>query len=320
MAREYLVITGEGDGYSSWGTFVPGGGGTVGGPPLIIQLTDSNLFTLRKTPVRWTIRSAGGYNRRVLSGSFKTMTTGALNNLVLFGSQTAQLLRWIQPISAGSGFDLPSCTIDHAIVMEDGSNTTIYQRYLGVKVAGWQFTSNSDASLCRLSLTSLIARSCTNDISFADPLYSSYPVDAPFVHQHATTVTINTDRSVTGFDQFTATGRHLLDPRFFNSTNLSYLKYCGRDMDWSVTFPYVLKTDRTALFENTGTGFGVQPVTMTITYTIPASHSMTLNFEGNSLIGSVTDDLNFNQLFMQNITGWSQVDSSALTDFAATST
>lgn len=341
MAREYLVIYPENNtlgGYSpaNWGNFpnTPS--------PVYIQLTDSNAFTLRPVPVRWTIRSAGGYNRRVLSGSFKTLTTGNLNNLVIFGSQANSLwfgssFAWLVPYSYSSGgstiYELPSCSIDHVIADESGVFTQITKRYLGVKVSAWSFTSNSDASLARLSLT-LFAKSFQNSgfspAIASDPAYSSYPGapgDPPYVHQHASAnVTFGatgsaSNRYQSGFDQFTVNARHMLDPRFFNSTNIAYLRYCGRDMDYSITFPYRVDVtnDRVTLFESSSTLTGVTPVTMNITYSIPGtSHTFEFDFKTNSLVGTITDDLNFSQLFMQNITGWSQVDSTALTDFAIT--
>lgn len=336
MAREYLVIYPEnnvngGASPSNWGAFpnTPA--------PVYIQLTDSNAFTLRPSPVRWTIRSAGGYNRRVLSGSFKTLTTGALNNLVVFGGQASSLwfggFSWLMPYSyTASGstvYELPSCSIDHVIADESGSFTQVTKRYLGVKVAAWSFTSNSDASLARLSLTSLFAKSFQNSgfspaIS-SDPAYSSYPSDPPYVHQHASSdVTFQAtggtpnNRYQSGFDQFTMNVRHMLDPRFFNSTQIAYLRYCGRDVDYSVTFPYLITpvNDRVVLFESSSTLTGVTPVTAHITYSIPGTgHTFKFNFQTNSLVGTISDDLNFNQLFMQNLTGWSQVDSSSLSDF-----
>jgi hypothetical protein len=332
MSREYLLIYPEGNSPSSWGVF-PGTGS-----PTYIQLTDSNAFTLRPAPVRWTLRSASGYNRRILSGSFKTMTTGALNNMVVFGSQVGFWMNWLQPYQIGgtSAYELPSCSIDHVIIDESGSQNQIQKRYLGVKVGAWSLTSNSDASLMRLSLTNLIAKQYQNPTISpsipSDPAYNNYPpissTDSPFVHQHASTVVLGatpggTDRHLTGFDQFTVNVRHMLDPRFFNSTQIAYLRYCGRDVDWSLTFPYRIdaSNDRVSLFENQlTTGLGTVPITMNITYSIPSSHTLALNMETNALIGSVTDDLNFNQLFMQNITGWNQVDSSTLTDFVATYT
>ena len=321
MAREFLRITGE----TTWGTYDPSGGPI--GSPMIIQLTDSNAFTLRKMPVRWTIRSAGGYNRRVQSGSFKTSVTGALSNLVIYGSQIAQWLAWINPYASGSAFDLRSCTIDHAIVLEDGSNTVFYTRYLGVKVGGWQITSNADASLLRLNLTELVGKTTSTITStdFPEPAFTDYPSGSPFVHQLASTIYLGATTSPstpirTEFDTFQVTGKHLLDPRFFNATTIAYLKYCGRDMDWSISFPFKRSDDRTSLFENTGTGLGVVPVTMNVTYTIPASNTFTMDFKTNSLLGGVADALDYNRLFTQTITGWSQVDSTSASDFSMSST
>lgn len=314
MAREYLRITPE----LTWGAYQPGGAHTI------IQLTDSNSFTLRQMPVRWTIRSAGGYNRRVQSGSFKTLIRGALSNLVIYGSQVSAFLTWIEPTLTGSTYDLSSYTIDHMIVMEDAAHTIAGKRYLGVKVGGYQITSNSDASLMRISLTDLIAKSTTsiNSTDFTEPLFSAYPNDTPFVHQHASIVLLGSSggssRLTTGFDTFQVNVKHMLVPSFFNSTTIAYLTYCGRDADWSLSLPYITKSDRESLFENTGSGLGVVPVVMKVVYTSvtgAVTSTFTLDFQANSLLGSVTDSLDYNRLFMQNITGWSQVDSSSLNDF-----
>lgn len=318
MAREYLRLTPETNGNPTlWGQFQSGNLGSA----LTIQLTDSNAFTMRPAPIRWTIRSAGGYNRRVQTGSSKTVLAGALNNLVLYGSQVAAWINWIQPYQIGGTnvYDLNSYTIDHALVMEDGSNTTVYRRYLGVKVGGWQISSNSDNQLLRLSLTELTGKAAASpnitSADFSEPAYSAYPSDTPFVHEHASTATMGgTSRVVTGFDQLQVTGKNLLDPRFFNSTTISYLKYCGRDIDWSIQLPYINSSDRTSLFE------GVTASAFSVAYSIPASHTLTFSFENQNILGAVGDSLDFNQLFMQTISGWSQVDSSATNDFVPTST
>lgn len=305
MAREYLRITTE----STWGTYDAGGSATI------VQLTDSNSFTMRPNPVRWTIRSAGGYNRRWQSGSSKTIVSGALNNLVVYGSQISAWLAWIQPTGSAPGpYDLPSCTIDHSIEMEDGSNTNVFRRYLGVKVGGWQLTSSADSQLLRLSFTSLVGKSAAAITSsdFAEPAATSYPSGTPFVHEHASAMTLSSSR--TEFDSFQVTGTNLLDPRFFNGTTISYLKYCGRDIDWSIMFPYIISTDRTSLYE------GTTASSMSITYTIPASNTLTMNFESQNIIGGVADALDYNRLFTQTISGWSQVDTSVASDFVATST
>lgn len=305
MAREFLRVTTE----SVWGTYDSGGTATI------VQLTDSNSFTMRPAPVRWTIRSAGGYNRRWQSGSSKTVVSGALSNLVVYGSQISAWLAWMQPTGAAPGpYDLPSCTIDHVIQMEDGGNTKVYRRYLGVKVGGWQLTSNADSQLLRLSFTSLVGKSFATITSsdFSEPAANAYASGTPFVHEHASAMTLGTSR--TEFDAFQVTGTNLLDPRFFNGTTISYLKYCGRDIDWSITFPYVISTDRTSLYENTSAS------SMSITYTIPAAQTLTLNFESQNIVGGVADSLDFNRLFTQTISGWSQVDTSASTDFSGTST
>ncbi len=120
MARQFLRFTPE----TTYGTYNSSGTATF------VQIDQNNPFTMRPVPVRWSIRSAGGFNRRVQTGSSKTSLQGNLNSLC-YGSQMAAFSSWI---FASSSNVLPSATIDHVIVMDDPSSTKVYRRYLGVMV------------------------------------------------------------------------------------------------------------------------------------------------------------------------------------------
>ena len=304
MAREFLQCTNE----TTWGVY------NTSGTHTILQLTDSNQFTVRPGPMRWEIRSAGGYNRRVQTGSSKFAISGVLNNNIVYGSQA---MFWATALgvtgTAPGPYDLPSYTIDHCIVMEDASNTKVYRRYLGCKFAQWQFSASSDTQLLRLNLN-IIGGPYANITAtdFPEPACSAYPYDPPFVLEHASTFLLGTTGSRMEFDRFQVTGANLVDATFFNQTHYTRVKYCGRNIDGAIVFPYVVTTDRSD-FE----AFSAHPASVTFTN---GSHTLAFNFENATYTTAVNDQLDYNRVFLQGLTFADFFDSSVCNDFTLTAT
>jgi hypothetical protein len=299
MARQYLRLTPE----ASWGVYA------AAGTPILIPIDKANPFTLRPTPIPWEIRSAGGGNRRVQTGSQRTSCKGALHTLV-YGSQAAALAPWICATADGV---LGSVTLDHAIQIEDGS-TTAYRRYLGVMVEQAQFRCGEDDPLLRLRLDLVAQQPAT--ISGTDlpmPTATDYPSDVPYVFQHLSGgVSVVASRAE--FASFQCTIKNKLDVRFMASQFPTRIKYCGRDVDLSTQFPYIVTTDRAHLE-------AVDLVAASMTFTNGA-HTLGFAMNSKNVIAGVGDDLALDTIFLQGIELHNFFDASADTpnDFTLTAT
>jgi tail tube protein len=299
MARQYLRLTPE----ASWGVYA------AAGTPILLPIDKANAFTLRPAPIPWEIRSAGGGNRRVQAGSQRTSCRGALHTLV-YGSQAATLAPWICADAAGV---LGSVTLDHAIQLEDGG-TTAYRRYLGVMVERARFRCGEDDPLLRLELD-LVAQQPA-PISGADlprPAATDYPGDVPYVFQHlAGGFSVVAPRAE--FASFQCTITNKLDVRFMASQFPTRIKYCGRDVDLSTRFPYIVTTDRAHLE-------AVDPVAASMTFT-NGSHTLGFAMNSKNVIAGVGDDLALDTIFLQGIELHNFFDAGAGTpnDFTLTAT
>lgn len=299
MAREFLRLKAE----TTWGTY------NNASNPIYVQLDQNNAFTMRANPVRWgPIRTAGGYNRRVQTGSAKTSLTGNLNILV-YPSQQADLAPLIVATSANV---LKSFTADHGIVMEDGSSTKVYRRYLGCMVQQASFTSGEQNQLCRWGLQLIAKQPATiTSTDLPEPAVTDYPSDSPYVFENASgAFTFGSSRAE--FEEFNITIKNMLDPRFMASQYLTRLKYAGRDVDYSTRFPYITTTDRSN-YES------VTAVSASITYT-SGSNSMAFQFNSKNFLAKVDDDLALDKVYLQGVDGECYFDPSAGTpnDFSLT--
>lgn len=300
MARQYLRITPE----TTWGTFNGAGTG------VIVQLDRANAFTMRPTPIVWTIRSAAGNNLRQQQGSAKTSVKGALS-MLCYGSQMATLVPWICATPSGV---LGSATIDHAVVMDDAANTTVYRRYLGVMVDQAQFTASEQNPLLNVQLTLTAKQPATiTATDFPEPAGPDYPSDTPYLFEQASGgLTLGTSRAE--FDSFTVHIQNKLDAHYMASQYLTRLKYCGRDVDWTARFPYATTVDRADLEAQT-------PVSGSIVLTNGA-HTLTMDLKSKNYIAKATDDLQLDKLHMQAIDIQAFLDPTAATptDFTLTAT
>ncbi len=299
MARQYLRLTPE----ASWGVYA------AAGTPILIPIDKANPFTLRPTPIPWEIRSAGGGNRRVQTGSQRTSCKGALHTLV-YGSQAAALAPWI---CADANGVLGSVTLDHAIQIEDGS-TAAYRRYLGVMVEQAQFRCGEDDPLLRLRLDLVAQQPATiSGTDLPQPAATDYPGDVPYVFQHlAGGFSVVASRAE--FATFQLTVKNPLDVRFMASQYPTRIKYCGRDVDLSTRFPYIVTTDRAHLE-------AVDLVAASMTFTNGA-HTLGFAMNSKNVIAGVGDDLALDTIFLQGIELHNFFDASAGTpnDFTLTAT
>lgn len=303
-AREFLRITPE----TTWGTY--NGSGT----PAIIDLDADNAYTVRPKVIRTTVRTAGAGNRRNRSIANKTGLSGNFN-LIVRGSQGAAVAAWLTPASPGAATAAPSMTIDHCILLEDGS-TQVYSRDLGVVVAQAQLQCSEQAPLLRAQLQLIgKSRASITSTDFPEPAATDYASDPYYLFTHlASGFTLGSSRSE--FDSFSLTVKNMLDARFFASSTITRLRYCGRDVDFSIGFPYKVATDRSNYEGNT-------PAAASAVFTIPSpSHTLTLQMNSAVYYDGVEDDLSQDKVFMQSCSLQAFFDSAAGTpgDFTITGT
>jgi hypothetical protein len=300
MARQYLRITPE----TTYGTYASGNTHTV------IQLDQSNPFTMRPMPIFWSIRTAGGFNGRWQKGSAKTSLGGNLNT-ICYGSQMAA---FVPLISATTGNVLKSFTIDHAIVMDDSGSTTVYRRYLGVMCQQAQITASEQNQLMRMSLQLIGQQPATiTGTDFPEPAATAYPIDAPYVFEQVSgAFTLGSSRAE--LEEFNLTIKNYLDPRFMASQYLTRCKYCGRDVDFSTRFPYIVTVDRSDLES-------VTAVAASAAFTNGA-HTLTFQMNSNNFYAKVDDDLALDKVHLQSVDMECYFDTTAGTpfDFVLTAT
>ena len=298
---EYIRVTKE----AVWGVFntTPGAGEQIW-----IQIDQSNAFSMRPEPVRYEIRSQGSTNRRVQTGSAKTKLAGNLSTF-LYPEQASTLLNWGCTVSSGV---IGSCTIDHAIVMEDGGPTTIYQRYLGTRVNQAQFAGTEESTTMRLSLQ--LTAQQTAAITGTDlplPALTLFPISTPYLFQQCLgAMTLNGSR--TEFNKLDITWKNILDATFNASRYVTRIKWCGRDVDWTLNNVYQVGTDRPNLET-------VTPVTGQVVFT-NGTQVLTFNMYSKNYTASVKDDLPLDKVFYQELSMQCYLDASAGSDFDLTKT
>jgi hypothetical protein len=301
MAREFLRLTPE----ATWGVF-----DNTQTNHVIVDLDSSNAFGMRPKPKTVDTRTAGAFNRRVKRSGTKMDVSGALK-MIVRGSQATLLTPWID---AGGAARPSSMTIDHCAVREDTGATKVYRRYLGSLVKDVTFASQMSDQLLHASFN-LFAKSFDATITasdFPEPAATDYASDAFFLYEHAGALTVGSSR--TEFDKFQCKITNHYDAAFMNPASpwISRATYCGRDVDWEASLPYLVSIDRSNLESITS-------VSGAVTFT-NGSHTLVFNMKSTNFYADVTDDFQLDKTFMQGLKMQAFYNASDATDFALTST
>ena len=210
-----------------------------------IRLDHDNAFPDRPEPIRWQIRGAEGNNRRMQTGSQQVRTRFSLD-CALYYSQAKVLLPWACTPDAGPPEALPTCTVDHLIVL-DGGSTTVRQGYLGctVKNFGLSANNNGQGVVCRTKFDGayLSVDNSLDGTSYPIPAVTSYPTDQPMVFQYLSgNLSLNGAR--TNFRNLSINYKNILDVLYDESSYPQAIRFRGRDINFSVDFRYKATTDR----------------------------------------------------------------------------
>lgn len=151
----------------------------------IIILSQDNPMTLQMKPRIWEIRNAAYDGRAVRQGTAQSETGGKLSTF-LYPSQCRLILELATKLSTGACRSLDSFTLDYIRILEDGSCTSTYERFLGCQITKADVNSNNNGQgvLVMADLDIMAQKRVDITVSdFAEPLSTDYPDQNPFVFQ-----------------------------------------------------------------------------------------------------------------------------------------
>lgn len=249
IAREAVRITPE----TTYGVYDSGGAATAA----ILHLPDGNSQTMRGKALRWSERSAAGSNRLTYQGSKQFEVSGTLTTR-LFPSQAGVLCPLFANIAGTPMLDLPSFTLDHKIVFDDGGGVS-YTRYKGCKIGKADVTANNTVggTVARMTLA-LVGQSVDRTITatdFPEPSFATtphYPIDNPYVFQETsgkvlmTPAGVGTPVVVTGYREISLSVNNMLRTPRDEGRFIRKAHWSGRDVSLSITRAYNSDDDRQA--------------------------------------------------------------------------
>lgn len=291
IPRECLRITPE----TVPGTYASGN------TPYLIRLTRDNAFTGIPEPMRYVIRDAGSSNRAAQTGYGQVGTKCSLVTPWYF-SQSAALIT--SAIATGSGpLLLPSVTIDHMTMMEDGSNTKIYTRYLGCYIRRLAISMNNTAASIYAMLNidfDFLAVANITVTDFPNQALASYNTDLPVIFtMSAGGVTIHA-AARTSYKAFNLTIENILDVIYDESAYPQAIKWCGSNASWGADFRFKALTDRNDF----------QAVTAIATKLVvgDGTNVGTFDLQGKNYFTGVGDQLSLNGAHYQSLSGETYLD------------
>jgi len=316
MAREWLYWQTE----SAFNT--PTGSPTVGTNAFYVRLDGGNAFTMRPRPVMVSVPYGGGLAIDAFRVSDKTELKGRLTTKLYAGPYSAMLLGWCGTrINAGQtspwtttepAGDLASAWMCHAVQLSDGSY--LKRSYSGCKVDGYDFEVTEDGQIAALSID--ISASTPN--AFASPPSTSAPTDAqlptgPYLFTHASSgLTIASARA--NFQSLKISCKNVIARRYWTNQYVQLMRLLGRSTSLVAENYYMVTPNDRSTYE----ALTVQtPVTFELNNT---THTAIWNFETNSLLTMVEDQLALNDLFLQTLTVTNQYDSTNSADYTLTFT
>jgi hypothetical protein len=325
MIREFLQVTRE----TAYKT--PHATPARGSEQIVIRLDDGNSFTMRPNPVAVDIMYGGGYAVIATSVSDKTELKGALKcklcysqapTLLGFGLSKIspdQTLPWATTEPAG---DLPSVTIDHAILMDD---TGAYKRtrYLGCKCTGGRLDSGEDPQVTTLNLdlqgglyqgNPYDGSADPSATDFPIPADNEYPTDFVLYSQSGGNLFVGS--LVTARANFSTLGlawSNKIDSRWFGSRFTSIIRSLGREMSLNADVMIVSAPDDRATFESLG------PLAAKLTFS-DGTHSILFDYKANSRIKTLADDLPLDKIYFRRFELQNRYDVQAHADMTITIT
>jgi hypothetical protein len=256
-AREFLWIVKE----SALGTVMTSP--VAGTDSIYVRLIDGNSFGMVTELVQEEIPYGGGFavtaeiisDHYGLKGQLKTKLYPAQAQLLLDWACTrvnaGQTVPWTTTELPG---DLASCSVYHAVMRSDG--TYRRKRFAGCKVAGLTVECSRQSTTAMITLDLQAARSYGNAMDgSADPDGTEFPAPAetdyptgPYTFKH-TAGNLKIASAVTQYEDVSLKIQNALDGRWFESSYLSIVQFCGRKTTLDATLFFKASPDRRAAYE-----------------------------------------------------------------------
>jgi len=294
-----------------------------------VRLDGSDAFTMRPAPVMVSVPYGGGYAIDAFSVSDKTELKGRLSTKLYQGTFASQMLSWggvrvnnSQTIPWATGEppgDLASCALVHSIqyTTTGGTTGTILRGYTGCKVESYDMQVSEESQIVSLSLQ-LVASTPLPAIegSSGPSWFPAAPTDGllpgpqqsgtaspPYVFIHAGTGPGGSSLVLGGggspitrtqFQNISISSRNVLAKRYWANQFAQIMRFCGRLTTLQAQHFYNLTPDDRINYEALTT---MTPATFQL-YAGSGDY-VQWNFNSNSLLTTVTDQLALNDLFMQ---------------------
>lgn len=227
--RQAVRITRE----STFGTF---NGSALAADKATIILSQDNPMTLQMKPRIWEVRNAAYDGRAVRQGTAQSETSGKLSTF-LYPSQCKLLLELATKLSSGACRALDSFTLDYIHLLEDGSCTPTYERFLGCQIAKIDVNSNNNGQgVLVMADSDIVAQKRTTipSIDFPEPLSTDYPDQNPYVFQDSAG-TLLIASSITNYSSLNLSITNTIQQRWDENRYPARSKWRERQTTLSVT-------------------------------------------------------------------------------------
>jgi hypothetical protein len=319
--REFLWIVKE----SSLGTAMANP--SPGADSIYIRLVDGNSFGMTAEPIIEEIPYGGGLavaaeavsDHYECKGQLKTKLypTQAPLLLSLLAARVSSDQTHPWPTDQLSG-DLASVSIYHAVQRSDG--TYRRKRYAGVKAAGGRIEVSRQGTTATLTLDLQACRSYGNTMDgTSDPTSSEFPAPAesdyptgPYTFRNtAGRLTVGSVR--TQYESLVITIRNALDARWFETSYLTVLQFCGRSSTLDTDLYLKSTPDDRSAYE----AITAQACSLALSN---GTNTCSINFNGKNHIVKLPYDLPLNRAFMQKLSLKNRFDPEAALDLTVSFT
>lgn len=227
-ARQAVRITKE----ATYGTY---NGSALTADKAIIELSSDSPITMMMKPRIFEVRNAAYDGRKVRQGSKQAEASGKLTTY-LYPGQCDLILRLATAISGSGCRFLPSFTIDYLYLLEDGSCTPAYERFLGCVIGQADINSNNNGQgvLVTADLDIMAQKRVTTTSSdFSQPLAADYPANNPFLFQD-TAGTLVIGSGFTNYSALNLSIKNALQARFDEFQYAWRVAWRSRDISLTV--------------------------------------------------------------------------------------
>lgn len=285
-----------------------------GGATIYPVLFNGNAFTVRRVPQRQILRTADAGNRRKQVVANRRVFTGTLNTL-LYPTQAAYWATMFTLGTDSNGYITPP---SYTAQYWDSQQAW---RLTGGKPNTATITSVAETDYVTLSLQWVFQDRDNTFTTFPQPLESVYPTETPYQHHETASNCTIAGTAFTQYKNITISLKNTLAGTWNEAQTISYLYYCGRDLDFQFGPEYVATaanpngtTFRTDFEQQTPLSFVLEWIRAS-----PA-HSLTFQCNSSAYMSTVDDDLPLDGPGYQAIGVEVFYDKTSNSDFAVSAT